>query len=153
MSSASDKSDATATSRLISSAAAPGVDFFFFFGDLLCGRQAADTSCFLSRLKSEATGCGILKHCGLKQGFTTATGWPPPRPWKLGRLCSPVTRAFIHHCRGLTGGTLWNRKEADLCYVQCYSVGNHIKEICTKLLEMADGGPENWAAVHPKLRY
>lgn len=74
MSSASDKSDATATSRLISSAAAPGVDFFFFFGDLLCGRQVADTSCFLSRLKSEATGCGILKHFGLKQGFTTATG-------------------------------------------------------------------------------
>lgn len=81
MSSASDKSDAIAASRLISSAAAPGVDFFFFFGDLLRGRQAADTSCFfLSRLKSEAAGCGMLKHLGLKQAFTSETGRPPPRP-------------------------------------------------------------------------
>lgn len=67
MSSASDKSDATAASRLISSAAALRADFFFFFGDLLCGQQAVGTSCFLSPLKSEAAGCKIVKHFKSKQ--------------------------------------------------------------------------------------
>lgn len=124
MSSASDKNDATAASRLISSAAAPSVDFFLFFGDLLCGRQAVDTSCFLSPRKSEAAGFGIQKHFRLKHNSTTEAG-------RLGPSLK-IKPAVLELCSVLCCWQ-WRRKNS------------------TKWLEMVNKRPENWAHLRPSL--